>query len=202
MRDVDDRRRRSVAELADDPEQLVDLGVGQRRGRLVHDQDVGVEGQRLGDLDHLLLGDREVADPRARVELQVQRLEQLARLRVERPLVEENGSRARGSRPMKMFWATVRCGIRLSSWWIMLMPRSWAARGIGDFDLLAANADRARVRAVDAGEDLHQRRLAGAVLADQRVDLAGPEIEPGVVEGVDARERLLIPSISTSRSAT
>ena len=58
-------------QVADDPEQLVDLRVGQRRGRLVHDQDVGVERERPGDLDHLVLGDRERADPRPGVEWQV-----------------------------------------------------------------------------------------------------------------------------------
>ncbi len=39
-------------------------------------------------------------------------------------------TRRRGSWPMKMFWATVRCGMRFSSWWIMLIPRAWAARGL------------------------------------------------------------------------
>ena len=35
----------------------------------------------------------------------------------------------RGSRPMKMFCATVRSGIRLNSWWMMLMPSSCACLG-------------------------------------------------------------------------
>ena len=41
--------------------------------------------------------------------------------------------------------------------------------------LLALVIDLARIGAVriDAAQNLHQRRLAGAVLADQRVDLAG-----------------------------
>ena len=42
-----------------------------------------------------------------------------------------NPSARRGSRPMKMFCATVRWGIKLSSWWIMLIPSCWAARGLG-----------------------------------------------------------------------
>jgi hypothetical protein len=41
----------------------------------------------------------------------------------------------------------------------------------------------AGVGRLDPGQDLHQRRLAGAVLADQRVHLAGLEVE------VDARQR-------------
>ena len=36
---------------------------------------------------------------------------------------------------------------------------------------------------VVAGEDLDQRRLAGAVLADEGVDLAGGDVERNVVEG-------------------
>ena len=44
---------------AHDREQPLDLGTGQCRGGLVHDQDPGVEAQRLGDLDDLLVGDRQ-----------------------------------------------------------------------------------------------------------------------------------------------
>jgi len=46
-----------IAQLADSAKQLVDLRLGQRRGRLIHDQHLGVERERLGDLHHLLLGD-------------------------------------------------------------------------------------------------------------------------------------------------
>ena len=34
----------------------------------------------------------------------------------------------RDSRPMKMFWATVRSPIILSSWWTIEIPASWASR--------------------------------------------------------------------------
>ena len=43
---------------------------------------------------------------------------------------------------------------------------------------------------VDAGEDFHQRRLAGAVLAHQRVDFAGPQVEADVGKRGDAAEIL------------
>ena len=45
-----------------------------------------------------------------------------------------------------------------------------AAIALGDGErgmLDAVDADRARARRDDAAQDLHQRRLAGAVLADQ-----------------------------------
>src|SRR6185369_7311949 len=43
---------------------------------------------------------------------------------------------------------------------------------------------------VDAGEDLEQRRLAGAVLAAQAEDLAGARLERGAVERDDAAKAL------------
>jgi hypothetical protein len=44
---------------------------------------------------------------------------------------------------------------------------------------------------VHPGEDLHQRRLAGAVLAHDRVDLALVEVEVDPVEDLHADEALL-----------
>jgi hypothetical protein len=82
---VADVRDRDAAglELADDRKQGVDLALRERGGRLVEDQDLGVEGQRLGDLDHLLFGHAELGD--LLVEIQVA-LEQLQDLRRARPL--------------------------------------------------------------------------------------------------------------------
>ncbi|MEI2612847.1 MAG: hypothetical protein V9G20_29740 [Candidatus Promineifilaceae bacterium] len=41
------------------------------------------------------------------------------------------------------------------------------------------------------GEDLHQRRLAGAVLAHQRVNFTGLKLEARAVQRPDARELLI-----------
>ena len=72
--DVDDACALSL-ERADDPEQVLDLAIRQRRGRLIHDQDVGIVRDGLGDLDHLPVGDREVAHFRFRIERNVEPLE-------------------------------------------------------------------------------------------------------------------------------
>ena len=45
-----------------------------------------------------------------------------------------------------------------------------------------ANPDLALVGRIEAGHQLDQRRLARAVLANQRIDLAGPHLERNVVE--------------------
>jgi len=62
---------------------------------------------------------------------------------------------------------------------------------VGEVHVLPAERDRAGVAFVDAREDLHERRLAGAVLADQPVHLAGVERESDAVQHGDAEERLL-----------
>ena len=53
---------------------------------------------------------------------------------------------------------------------------------------------------VVAGEHLDQRRLAGAVLADQRVDLARAQVEVDAVEGPGAGERLGQPADAQDRA--
>jgi hypothetical protein len=54
----------------------------------------------------------------------------------------------------------------------------------------AVEQDRAAIRLVDAGQDLDERALAGAVLAHQGVDLAGAEVHRDVGEGGGRSEAL------------
>ena len=55
--------------------------------------------------------------------------------------------------------------------------------GIGDVLELAVDEDLAAVGGVEAVEDRHQRRLAGAVLPDDAVDGAAPDLEIDVAVG-------------------
>ena len=71
-----------------------------------------------------------------------------------------------------MFCATVSVGTRLISWKIMAMPAGARPRRVTLGERRAVDLDRAGRRGLDAVEDLQDRRLAGAVLAEQRVDLA------------------------------
>jgi len=52
---------------------------------------------------------------------------------------------------------------------------------------IAIDDDLAGIRPVDAGENIHQRRFAGAVFAQQRVNFPGPDLEIDVLIGDDAR---------------
>src|SRR5262249_3776640 len=55
-------------------------------------------------------------------------------------------------------------------------------------EALAREDDRARVGLVEAGDQVEERRLAGAVRPDQPDDLAGLDVERHVVDGDDAAE--------------
>ena len=89
-----------------------------------------------------------------------------------------------------MFSATVITGISMKCWCTIPTPASIAALGEPSCTGLPAITDLALVRVVEPVEDVHQRRLAGAVLAEQGVDLALPQVEVDVVVRDDAREAL------------
>src|SRR4029077_4097965 len=57
-------------------------------------------------------------------------------------------------------------------------------------DLLAVEKDLALVWPVETVEDVHERGLARAVLAEERVDLAAPQVEIDVVVCDDSGEAL------------
>ena len=66
-----------------------------------------------------------------------------------------------------------------------------AGDGIGrtaDRDLLAVKDDRALVGLGEPVENVHQRGLARTVLAEERVDLPGPDGQVDVVVRDDARD--------------
>ena len=68
-----------VLELLDQLEQLADLVAGQRRGRLVHDDDIGLVAECPGNLDHVLLRHRELLEQCLGGEVGVDALEQRRR---------------------------------------------------------------------------------------------------------------------------
>ena len=74
---------------------------------------------------------------------------------------------------MKMLSATDRSGISDSSWKMQTMPAALAAAGEANVTARAVQQHAALVGRDHAGHDLDQRRLAGAVLAEHRVDAAG-----------------------------
>ena len=55
-----------LLEIFDDTEESLDLLFTESGCRLIHDDDPGIDSQRLCDLHHLLLGHREIANPHCR----------------------------------------------------------------------------------------------------------------------------------------
>ena len=73
---------------------------------------------------------------------------------------------------------------------MMETPSCWAWCGLLGTTVLALDDDRALVRRVDAGDDLHQRALAGAVFADQGQTFARANVEVDLLERLHARKAL------------
>jgi hypothetical protein len=61
----------------------------------------------------------------------------------------------------------------------------------GHVDLTAVEGDGARVGLVDARDHLHQGRLAGTVVADERDHLSGPDVEVHVGQRLHGTESLV-----------
>ena len=150
-------------------EQRVGLLRREDGRRLVEDEDAGSAEDRLDDLDPLLLADRELPDARVGVDVQLERLRDLAHLAPPglaaepeaRPVPAEEdvlGDRERLDQPEVL--------VHHADAGVERVAR--AAEG----HALAVQADLTLVRPVQAGEHVHERRLAGAVLAEERVHLA------------------------------
>ncbi len=69
----------------------------------------------------------------------------------------------------------LRSGAISTSWKTVAKPAAWKAAGSRPENGLPSSRIAARVRLHDAGQQLHQRALAGAVLAEDRVDGPGAE---------------------------
>ncbi len=182
MGDIDDRYAARL-EVPDDLEQHLDLGGAQRRGRLVHDEDAGVHGERAGDLDDLLLAEPQVLDQRHRVDVLLEFGHQGAGLTGLLGVVDAGRRAQLPAHEDVVAHAEVGCEAQL-----LVDDRDAAVPRIGgrrERDGAAVELDEAGGRLDDAGQDLHQRRLAGAVLAEQRGDLAAPDVEVHALQGMD-----------------
>jgi hypothetical protein len=173
-------------EPLEDLEDLLRLLRREDRRRLVEDEDPGLAVERLEDFHALLPADRQRLDLDVRVDLEPEALAQLddpppRLLPVEedrvghRLLAEEDVVGDRQDRHEHE----------------VLVDHADAALDrvgrAGDLRHGAVEQDFALVGRRQPVEDVHQGRLAGAVLAEQGVDLAGPDLEVDPVVGHDTR---------------
>ena len=158
----------------------------ERSGRLVEDEQLRPDRQRLGDLEQVLLG-------------HAQRFHAVVQVHCNpTPASSARAVAAREAPPSKndagsatrRFSSTVRSGSTAGCWCTIAMPRSRRFARDRGCRCSPFEHHRAGVRLDHAGGDVHQRRLAGAVLAEQGVHLAGQNLERDVLQRGDAGEAL------------
>ena len=169
-------------ELAQRLEELAHRLRRQHRRRLVHDQELRVLQQAADDLDALALADRQRVHEPARIDRAGRTSPTPSRCAAAR----SPRSGAPGS-ASATFSTTVSVSNSEKCWNTMPMPSARACAGLAGVDRLALPEHLAVGRPRHAVDDLHQRRLAGAVLAEHRVDLAGHHREIDAVVGDDRR---------------
>ncbi|MNC04958.1 hypothetical protein D3C75_524110 [compost metagenome] len=164
--DVDDAAP-LVLQLVDDLEEVVDLFLGQGGGGFVHDDDLGVIGECLGDLDHLHLGDGEGADLDPWVYVDVQFVEDALGVVIHLAVVDEPALGGVATEPHVVHHGALQYQVQL------LVHHGYAIFqrlfGRGEVDLLALEEDLALILLVDAEQALEQRGLPCAILAHQRM---------------------------------
>ena len=141
-----------------------------------------------GDLDDLLLTDAQVAHRGLGVERLVEALHQLRRDLALALLVDHDAAADALARHEDV----VRDVEVREEAELLVDDRDAAVGGVAwtvDLDGLSVELERAGGR-LDPGEDLHERRLAGAVLAEQ-ADLARDDVEVDAAQRVRGAEHLV-----------
>jgi hypothetical protein len=166
-------------------EQRVHLLRGEHAGRFVEDEQPAAAHQDLEDLDALPLADREVPHQRVRVHRQAvpaggrgdvpgqaPPVEARPAQRQRQPDVLGHGERRHQPHVLEDHADAGRAGRRRR----------------GEWSGYAVDPEFAGVGLVDAVDELHQGALAGTVLAEHRVHLAGGHLEVDPVVGDDFTE--------------
>ena len=167
--------------------ELVDLLRGQQRGRLVQDQRLPALIQRAQNLHPLLHPDREGADDRIGINVKPILIGELGDPLPGRLAVEHD---PRSFGPENDVLGHGEAGDEHE---VLVDHRQPGEHGIAralEPHRLTVDPDLALVRVVEPEQDVHQGRFAGAVLAQQRVDLAATNGELDAVVGDDSGESL------------
>ncbi|VXB91015.1 hypothetical protein CITRIK5_70212 [Citricoccus sp. K5] len=188
VRDVDDGDALG-RELADHPEQVLDLAGVQDGTGLIHDDQLGVPRERAGHADDLLVRGGERADlPRRGEAAMAQPLQEGPRGRVG-PLHVQHAP----GRPLVAQEDVLRDG-QPADHVELLVHRGDAevqrCGGALELDGTALPEDLALIRSMYAGERLDEGGLAGPVLAHDAVDLSGTHVEVDSLERLDGGEAL------------
>ena len=188
---VGDQHDRDAARLQrrQDAEQLVGLLRRQHGARLVEDQDARAAEQHLQDLDALLLADRKIGHQRIGVDRKPVLARQSRQLGAGRRQAASQQRSALGAQHQ-----VLQHGEGADQHEMLVHHADAVGDGIARVfhaDRGAVDADLAGIGVVEAVEDAHQRRLAGAVLADDAGDRALLDAQRHAAHGMDVAERFL-----------
>ena len=181
-----------VAQAAHEVEELGRVVVVEGGGGLVQDQQAHVLGQRLADLDELLLAHAERSDLGRHVFLQADLFQDLLSAVVD--LVPVNEAELAG---LVSAQEDVFRDRQIGNEGQLLVNDANAERlrvlDGAELDFLAIEDDGAVVLpvGVDAGKNLHKGGLTGTVFAAQGVDFTGADIKVDVLEDGHAIETLV-----------
>ncbi len=152
--------------------ELVDLGPIERRGRLIKDKNPRVAHQTFGDLEQLLLGDRQIAARPLRIKLDAGAFQHCAGRTPDAGAIQHAATAGLASEAEIFSDAQVRQHSQfLKHGGHARAPRLRRGR---EAHALPVEPDFALVRHVHTRQQLHQRGFARAVLASDRVHRAGP----------------------------
>ena len=183
VRDVENRHAIG-AQLLDDTEQLNGFGFRERRRGLVHDQHTRVERERLGNLHHLLLRDRQRADQRGRLDGQTDPLQIAPCVGVELAVINERAALGLARQEDVLCHRQMRHEIQL-----LMDDRNAGRLRLGcrrKPHRFTPVRDDAIVCGVLAADDLHQGGFAGTVLAADGMDFAHAQIQIHTIQRNDA----------------
>ncbi len=199
MRNVEDSDTPRL-EAADHVEERLGLDRRQGGGRLVEDHDAMLDLERAGDLHELTLRDRQPRNGPPRIDLGAQRPHGVGSASLHGPIVHhepspdltphEDVARNREVRRQEDLLVDQHDAASLG----LLRP--------GETDGLARHRHRAAGGYEIAGQELHQGRLAGAVLTDDRMHLARHERERDVAQHLDGPEPLREPTRFQDRNGS
>ena len=160
---------------------------GDAGGRFVQDQRFDAQSQQANDLQLLALGNQEVVDELVGVQFKAETRGQLAQARFGlRPLKRE----AIGAAVNKILQDGESADIQR-----VLLQHADAIgdgrRRAGIVDSAIIDQDLASVRRLEAGENLHQGRFSGAILAQNPDNPPMAELDVDVVIRVDGAKTLV-----------